>query len=192
MVFACGRFFIFLQSGFRYLSLEQKVEVLDRVDGDLIAQFLVDNPAVRIVDLSGSRLEDGVEWTAAVAGELVITKEICQGTRLMQSPYIMLPLLALGDGGDGSGLASSQEPLIIICKVGSSYKLVPQSQQCVLNGSIIVGLFSFIKRAIGSSEQTPTVECILSTTEVISGIQMCDVYAIQNLQPNESQLLYVL
>ena len=191
MVFACGRFFIFLQSGFRYLSLEQKVEVLDRVDGDLIAQFLVDNPAVRIVDLSGSRLEDGVELTAAVAGELVITKETCQGTRLMQSPYIKLPLLALGDDGDGSGLASSQEPLIIICKVGSSYKLVPQSQQCLLNGSIIVGLFSFIKRAIGSSEQTPTVECILSTTEV-SGIQMCEVYAIQNLQPNESQLLYVL
>lgn len=176
-------------TGFKFLTLEQKVDVLDRVDGDLIAQFLVDNPIVRIVDLSGGRLEDGIGWVDAVAGELVVTKEICQGAMLMQSPCIRLPLLE--DGSDGSGSASLQESMFIICKLDNSYKLLLQSQQCITSGSMLVGLFCFMKNATERSEQTPSnVDCILSTTKV-GGIQMCEVYATRNLQPHES-LYYVI
>ena len=174
------------QSGFRYLTLEQKVNVLDRVDGDLIAQFLVDNPAVRVVDLSSGSLEEGLEWATAVAGELVVTKDICEGSRLMHSPCIRVPLRESEVHG---GLIFSEQPIIIICKLDSRYKLLQQVtsgdgvSDC--SSSITIGLFSFIRSVTEGTGQISSVKCIFSS----SCMQTCEVYATRNLKPNEALFL---
>ena len=90
------------------------------MDGDLIAQFLVDNPAVRIVDLSSGCLEDGLEWATAVAGELVVTKDICEGSRLMHRPCIRVPLRESGVHG-GLIFQSNQSLLFVNWTAGISY-----------------------------------------------------------------------
>ena len=157
------------------------------MDGDLIAQFLVDNPAVRIVDLSSGSLEEGLEWATAVAGELVVTKDICEGSRLMHSPCIRV---ALRESGVYGGQFFSEQPIIIICKLDSRYKLLLQQVtsgdgvgDC--NSSITIGLFSFIRSVTEGTGQISSVKCIFSS----SCMQTCEVYATRNLKPNEALFL---